>query len=192
MGTKTIEQMGGEHGFSPNSFYVWKRKYGSMSEPDVKRLRELEKENARLKRLLAERELAIDVMKEFLEKSGPDVEERRKLAACFAKEEISLTRACELLGISRRRLKYASRREDGDLTNRLKELATRIRALACGNCVESCCLKTAWRKSQTRAASVQAQRLALEVQASAKAAGDCCRVALPGGASEPCVGVRLC
>jgi putative transposase len=39
-----------------------------MNEPDVKRLRELEKENARLKRLLAERELAIDVMKEFLEK----------------------------------------------------------------------------------------------------------------------------
>jgi putative transposase len=39
-----------------------------MSEPDVKRLRELEKENSRLKRLLAERELAIDVMKEFLEK----------------------------------------------------------------------------------------------------------------------------
>jgi putative transposase len=39
-----------------------------MNEPDVKRLRELEKENARLKRLLAERELALDVMKEFLEK----------------------------------------------------------------------------------------------------------------------------
>jgi putative transposase len=39
-----------------------------MNEPEVKRLRELEKENARLKRLLAERELAIDVMKEFLEK----------------------------------------------------------------------------------------------------------------------------
>ena len=39
-----------------------------MNEPDVKRLREPEKENARLKRLLAERELAIDVMKEFLEK----------------------------------------------------------------------------------------------------------------------------
>jgi putative transposase len=39
-----------------------------MNEPDVKRLKELERENARLKRLLAERELAIDVMKEFLEK----------------------------------------------------------------------------------------------------------------------------
>jgi putative transposase len=53
---------------SQPTYYAWKRKYGSMSEPDVKRLRELEKENARLKRLLAERELAIDVMKEFLEK----------------------------------------------------------------------------------------------------------------------------
>jgi len=57
-----------EHGISSPTYYVWKRKFGSMSEPDVKRLRELEKENARLKRLLAERELAIDVMKEFLEK----------------------------------------------------------------------------------------------------------------------------
>ena len=55
-------------GISEPTYYAWKRKYGSMNEPDVKRLRELEKENARLKRLLAERELAIDVMKEFLEK----------------------------------------------------------------------------------------------------------------------------
>jgi putative transposase len=53
---------------SQPTYYAWKRKYGSMNEPDVKRLKELEKENARLKRLLAERELAIDVMKEFLEK----------------------------------------------------------------------------------------------------------------------------
>ena len=39
-----------------------------MGEPDVKRLRELEKENARLRRVLAERDVEIDVMKEFLEK----------------------------------------------------------------------------------------------------------------------------
>ena len=53
---------------SEPTYYAWKRKYGSMAEPDVKRLRELEKENARLKRLLAERDLEVDVMKEFLEK----------------------------------------------------------------------------------------------------------------------------
>jgi putative transposase len=44
------------------------RNYGTKAEPDVKRLKELEKENARLKRLLAERDLEIDVVKEFLQK----------------------------------------------------------------------------------------------------------------------------
>jgi putative transposase len=39
-----------------------------MAEPDVRRLRELEKENGRLKRLLAERDLELDVVKEFLQK----------------------------------------------------------------------------------------------------------------------------
>ena len=67
-GTKTIDQLAREHGFSANSFYVWKRKFGAMAEPDVKRLRELEKENARLKRILAERDVELDVVKEFLQK----------------------------------------------------------------------------------------------------------------------------
>ncbi len=67
-GEKTVEQICRSSGVSSPTYYAWKRKYGSMSEPDVKRLRELEKENGRLKRLLAERELATDVMKEFLEK----------------------------------------------------------------------------------------------------------------------------
>ena len=71
MGTKTVEQLACEHGFSQNSFYVRKRKFGSMREPDVKRARELEKENARLKRLLAERDVEIDVMKEIIEKKLP-------------------------------------------------------------------------------------------------------------------------
>jgi putative transposase len=67
-GEKTIEAICRQHNVSAPTYYVWKRKYGSMAEPDVRRLRELEKENARLKKLLAERSLDIDVMKEFLEK----------------------------------------------------------------------------------------------------------------------------
>jgi putative transposase len=67
-GKKTIAELARAHGISEPTFYIWRRKYGAMSEPDVKRLRELEKENARLKRLLAERDVEIDVMKEFLEK----------------------------------------------------------------------------------------------------------------------------
>jgi putative transposase len=68
VGQKSVDALCREHGISQPTYYAWKRKYGSMAEPEVKRLRELEKETARLKRLLAERDLEIDVMKEFLEK----------------------------------------------------------------------------------------------------------------------------
>lgn len=67
-GGKTVEDLCRAHGVSQPTYYAWKRRYGSMAEPDVRRLRELEKENARLKRLLAERDLEIDVVREFLQK----------------------------------------------------------------------------------------------------------------------------
>ncbi len=54
------------HGISEQTYYRWKRRYGDMSVSEVKRLRELEAENARLKRLLAERDLEIDVIKDVL------------------------------------------------------------------------------------------------------------------------------
>jgi putative transposase len=54
-----------EQGIAENTYYRWRRKYGGASVPEVRRLRELEKENARLKRLVAERDLEIDAMKEL-------------------------------------------------------------------------------------------------------------------------------
>lgn len=70
-GDKTVEHVCRDHGIAKPTFYGWKRKFGAMAEPDVKRLRELEKENARLKRILAERDVEIDVMKEVIEKKLP-------------------------------------------------------------------------------------------------------------------------
>jgi putative transposase len=67
-GQKTVTELCRQHGISDASFYGWRRKYGGMVENEVRRLKELEKENARLKRLLAERDVEIDVMKEFLKK----------------------------------------------------------------------------------------------------------------------------
>ena len=67
-GDKTIVELCRVHGISDVTFYAWRRKFGPMSEPAVKRLRELEKDNVRLKRLLAERDLEVDVLKEFLKK----------------------------------------------------------------------------------------------------------------------------
>jgi putative transposase len=54
------------HGISEMTFYRWKRRYGGMDVSEVKRLRELEAENTRLKRLLAERDLEIDAIKDVL------------------------------------------------------------------------------------------------------------------------------
>jgi putative transposase len=55
-------------GISAATYYIWKGKFGSLQESDVKRLRELEKENARLKRILAEHVVEIDAMKELIAK----------------------------------------------------------------------------------------------------------------------------
>ena len=54
------------HGFSEASYYLWRSKFGGMNVSDAKRLKELETENARLKRLLAESMLENEVTKEAL------------------------------------------------------------------------------------------------------------------------------
>jgi putative transposase len=53
------------HGVSEQSLYTWRQRFGGMAVSDVKRLRQLEQENARLKKLVAERDLEIEVMKEI-------------------------------------------------------------------------------------------------------------------------------
>ncbi len=58
------------HGVSEASIYVWRKRFGDMGTDDVKRLRNLEQENSRLKKILAERDLEIEVMKEITAKSG--------------------------------------------------------------------------------------------------------------------------
>ncbi len=65
---KTVSEFCKLGGFSEQSYYRWKKKYGDMSVPDVKRLRALEKENSSLKRLLAERDLEVDALKAVVSK----------------------------------------------------------------------------------------------------------------------------
>lgn len=63
---QTVAEVCKQHGISEQTWYRWKKKFGQMGVPDVRRLRELEKENSRLKRIVAERDLEIDAMKEVL------------------------------------------------------------------------------------------------------------------------------
>jgi putative transposase len=53
------------HGVSDASIYIWRKKFGQLDASDVKRLKTLESENARLKKLLVDRDLEIEVMKEI-------------------------------------------------------------------------------------------------------------------------------
>ena len=60
----TMPEVARELDISEATFHRWRNRYGGMSTSETKRLKELEKENARLKKLLAEKELDIDILKE--------------------------------------------------------------------------------------------------------------------------------
>jgi putative transposase len=56
------------YGIGRQTFYRWKRRYGGLSESEAKRLKRLERENQRLKVLLAERDLELEVLREVVGK----------------------------------------------------------------------------------------------------------------------------
>lgn len=64
----SVAELCRRHGFSDASFYTWRAKFGGMTVPDAKRLKELEVENNRLKKLLAESMLENEVTREALRK----------------------------------------------------------------------------------------------------------------------------
>jgi putative transposase len=63
-----VKELCRKHGFSEASYYLWRSKYGGMDVSDAKRLKALEIENARLKKLLAESMLENEVTREALRK----------------------------------------------------------------------------------------------------------------------------
>jgi putative transposase len=58
-----VKELCRKHGFSDATFYSWRSKFGGMTVPDAKRLRDLESENTRLKKLLAEAMLDAEALK---------------------------------------------------------------------------------------------------------------------------------
>ena len=62
----TTAELCRQHGISEQTYYRWKAKYGGMTVSEVRRLRELEAENAKLKKLLAEAELDKSALKDLL------------------------------------------------------------------------------------------------------------------------------
>lgn len=63
-----VDELCRRHGVSTATFYTWRKKFGGMEASDAKRLRELEAENAKLKRIVADQMLDMSAMKELLGK----------------------------------------------------------------------------------------------------------------------------
>ncbi|MCP4244638.1 MAG: IS3 family transposase [bacterium] len=103
-----VARVAKEHGVSEQTIYAWRKRFGELEAVDVKRLRRLEQENAKLKKLVAERDLEIDAMKEVGSKKMVSASVRRQQVAFVRKRGISLRRACALLQVSRSTIGYES------------------------------------------------------------------------------------
>jgi putative transposase len=64
-----VPEVAKRHGISQQTIYTWRKRFGEVRSEDVRRLRQLEAENAHLKKLVAERDLEIEVMKEVAAKN---------------------------------------------------------------------------------------------------------------------------
>jgi putative transposase len=65
---RPVHEVAKKHGVSEQTIYAWRKRYGQLEAVDVRRLRQLEQENAKLKKLVAERDLEIEVMREVARK----------------------------------------------------------------------------------------------------------------------------
>jgi putative transposase len=65
---RSVTDISREYGICGNTFYRWKNKYSGLNASEAKRLKELEEENRRLKKIVAEKELHIDALKEVISK----------------------------------------------------------------------------------------------------------------------------
>jgi len=102
-----------EQGLSEQTLYVWRKRLGGAATDEVKRLKALETENARFMKLLAERDLEVEVMKEIAEKmvSAPV---RREQVTYAVKRGLSLRRAYAPLSVARSSLRDESRLRAND------------------------------------------------------------------------------
>lgn len=65
---RPVPEVAKKHGVSGQTIYGWRKHFGTLEPVDVRRLRQLEQENGRLKKMVADRDLEIDVLKEITRK----------------------------------------------------------------------------------------------------------------------------
>ena len=94
---RPVPEVAKKHGVSSQTIYAWRKHFGSLEPTDIKRLRQLEQENGRLKKMVADRDLEIDVLKEITRKNS------RRTPAPAAGRVCALARAVRPPGVRRAR-----------------------------------------------------------------------------------------
>ncbi|WP_371826049.1 IS3 family transposase [Photobacterium sp. GJ3] len=98
---RLVKEVCREYGISDATYYNWKTKYGGMESSDIRRLKELEDENRRLKSMSADLSLEHRILKDIIEKKPVKPAIRRELVDYARKEHgVSLRMACRAVGIS--------------------------------------------------------------------------------------------
>ncbi|TAW57498.1 IS3 family transposase [Rhizobium ruizarguesonis] len=120
-----VSELCRKHGVSDASIYKWKAKYGGMEVSEAKRLKTLEDENTKLKRLLADAMLDNAALKDLFGKEVVTPAAKRKAVAhLMSHHEMSERRACKAIGFCRMTVRYETRRDDDhELRERMKALA---------------------------------------------------------------------
>jgi putative transposase len=108
-GAKTAD-LARKHGISEATIYNWKAEFGGTDVSEAKRLKALEEENARLKKLLAEQMLDAAALRELLSKNGRARRRRAAVAHLQAVMSLSERRACSIVGADRKMVRYRSSR----------------------------------------------------------------------------------
>ena len=106
---KPVPEVAKKHGVSAQTIYGWRKHFGTLEPADVKRLRQLEQENGRLKKMVADRDLEHRRAQGDHPKKMVGARVRRQQVAYAAGRGLSRRRACALLSVARSTLGYVSR-----------------------------------------------------------------------------------
>ena len=104
----TVEQCAKKHGITPTTLFRWRKRFGGLDVSQAAELRQLQSENARLKKLVVQRELDIDILREINAKQVVSAQARREQVDFAVGRGASVRRSCALLQVSRSALGYTS------------------------------------------------------------------------------------
>ncbi|MEZ5936160.1 MAG: IS3 family transposase [Alphaproteobacteria bacterium] len=126
----SVEEVCRKAGISQQTYYRWRKKYGGLMPSEMKRLKQLEEENGRLKRIVADLSLDKEMLQDVIRRKPLKPARRRELVDDIRVIwKVSIRRACKVLQAQRSTYHYVSiSPPQADLKKRIKEIAeTRVR-----------------------------------------------------------------